>query len=83
MSAYMTAPAMTKRDFRLWIPLPLVCLLFLPVLALLLPALAVSCAVARANFQRTLGMFLELLWSLRGTQVQLAVKQLFVSVHIA
>jgi hypothetical protein len=83
MNAYMTAPALSKRDFQLWIPLPLVCLVFLPALALLLPALAVSCAVARVSFHRSLGMFLELLWSLRGTQVQLAVKQQFFSIHIA
>jgi len=83
MNAYVTAPTLAKRDFQLWIPVPIVCLVFMPALALLLPALAVSCAVARVSFLRTLSVFLELLWSLRGTHVDLALNQQSISIHIA
>jgi hypothetical protein len=62
---------------------PIVCLVFMPALALLLPALAVSCAVARVSFHRTLSVFLELLWSLRGAQVDLALNHQSISIHIA
>jgi len=83
VNAYMTAPTLAKREFQLWIPVPIVCLVFMPALALLLPAIAVSCAVAQVSFGRTLGAFLEFFWSLRGTHVDLALNHQSISIHIA
>jgi hypothetical protein len=75
--------AARKRDFQLWIPLPLVCLMLIPLGALLLPVLAVSCALARVSFYRTLGTVLDLLWSLRGTHLEVALNHYSFLVHIA
>lgn len=65
-------------DIQVGVPVPL---LMAPSL-LLLPFLVIGCVVARVPVNRALGAFLKLLWSLRGTHVEIAVNHYCFFIHI-
>jgi hypothetical protein len=68
--------------FRLWIPLPLVYLLLLPVLVLALPVLLVACLVAAVNPIRALAAAGRVLTAAGGTSFEVESREVSVLFHI-
>ncbi|HME09382.1 MAG TPA: hypothetical protein VKG25_20150 [Bryobacteraceae bacterium] len=69
-------------DVQVGVPLPLICALLMPLAILFLPLALVGCLIAGVRIQRMLGNLFELLSSLRGTSVQVALKRHSLMVHI-
>lgn len=68
--------------FGLWIPLPLVYLLLVPVLVLALPILLVACLVAAVNPIRALAAAGRVLAAAGGTSVEVESREVSVMFHI-
>ena len=86
MISYLTevgAGHVWKRDLQLWIPLSLIAVLLLPMAFLLLPLLLIGCLSMGVRFYRMLRFSLELLLSLRGTQLEIAMQGFSFVVHMS
>jgi hypothetical protein len=68
--------------FGLWIPLPIVYLLFVPVLVLVLPVIFVACLVAAVNPVRALAAAGRVLAAAGGTSVEVESREVSVLFHI-
>ncbi len=69
-------------DVQVGLPLPLICALLLPLAILFLPLALVGCLISGVRFRRMLGTLFQLLSSLRGTSVQVALNRYSLLVHI-
>jgi len=67
--------SLCKYDITIGLPLPLLCVILMPVALLILPFLLVSCLLFSVRFGRALGTLAEAFWSLRGTHVEVALSQ--------
>jgi uncharacterized membrane protein len=71
-----------SRTFRLWVPLILIWLLFLPVLVLLSPLICIACLACRVNPLRGFVVVWQVLGALRKTEFELDQPSTGVSVCI-
>ena len=61
----------SRKTIRLWIPLLPVLLLLSPLVMLFLVVLVIACLATRVNPVRALWTAWRLLWSLRGTRIEI------------
>jgi hypothetical protein len=71
-----------SRTFRVWVPLILICLLFLPLLMLLSPLICITCLAWRVNPFRGFVVVWQILGALRRTEFELDQPSTGVSVCI-
>jgi uncharacterized membrane protein len=71
-----------SRTFRLWIPLVLVWLLFLPLGILLSPLIFIACLICRVNPFRGVAVLWQIVWALNDTQFEVEHRSAGFSFHI-
>ena len=71
-----------SRTFRLWVPLILVWLLFVPLLVLLSPLIFVACLACRVNPFRGFAVVWQILSALRETELAIDHRSAGVSICI-
>jgi thiosulfate reductase cytochrome b subunit len=71
-----------SRTFRMWVPLILVWLLFVPVVVLLSPLIVITCLACRVNPLRGFAVMWQILSALRKTEFELDQRSTGVSICI-
>jgi uncharacterized membrane protein len=71
-----------SRTFRVWVPLVLVWLLFLPLLVLLSPLILIAALACRVNPLRGFAVLWEILSALRKTELEVDHRSAGVSICI-
>ncbi len=70
------------RTYHLWVPLFLIWLLLAPIALLLLPFFFLGCLITWINPFQAIGIFAEILSSVRGTKIEVDVPGHFIWVDI-
>jgi hypothetical protein len=82
MLAGLRFGAGTRRTPHIWIPLPLLYLLFLPLAIVLLPFALVACLIFEVPFLRTLSILWGIAGALRGTHIEVDAPDLLILITL-